>query len=69
MSIFRRSSLAVMLSCCTLPVPLLAGDAEPVAMKIPAPAFAGIDEWINSKPLTFKDLMGRVVVVHFWAFG
>jgi hypothetical protein len=38
-------------------------------MKIPAPEFQGIDEWINSKPLSLKDLKGKVVVVHFWAFG
>ena len=42
---------------------------DPVAMKVPAPEFAGIDEWINGKPLQLKDLRGQVVVVHFWAFG
>jgi hypothetical protein len=42
---------------------------EPAAMKIPAPEFKGIDEWINSKPKTLKDLRGQVVVLHFWTFG
>jgi hypothetical protein len=42
---------------------------QPASMKIPAPDFQGIDEWINSKPLSLKDLKGKVVVVHFWAFG
>jgi hypothetical protein len=51
---------------------LLAGGTraeQPVAMNIAAPELAGIQEWINSKPLTLKDLRGRVVVLHFWTFG
>jgi hypothetical protein len=42
---------------------------EPAAMKIAAPELDGIDAWINSKPLALKDLRGKVVVLHFWAFG
>jgi thiol-disulfide isomerase/thioredoxin len=42
---------------------------QPASMKIAAPALQGIDEWINSKPLSLKDLKGKVVVVHFWTFG
>ena len=34
-----------------------------------APEFADIDAWINSQPLTMESLRGRVVVVHFFAFG
>jgi hypothetical protein len=34
-----------------------------------APEFADITDWINSEPLTMKDLKGKVVVVHFMAFG
>ncbi|MBM4068422.1 MAG: hypothetical protein FJ271_05690 [Planctomycetes bacterium] len=34
-----------------------------------APAFADIAEWINSEPLTMKGMRGKVVVVHFMAFG
>jgi len=26
-------------------------------------------EWINSEPLTLKDLRGRVVLIEFWTFG
>jgi hypothetical protein len=42
---------------------------QPVAMTVPAPELTGIDEWINSKPVSLKGLKGKVVVVHFWAFG
>jgi len=34
-----------------------------------APEFEDIGEWINSDPLTVKGLKGKVVVVHFMAFG
>jgi peroxiredoxin len=34
-----------------------------------APEFEGADEWLNSDPLTMKSLRGKVVVVHFFAFG
>ncbi len=46
-----------------------ADGAAPAAMDIAAPDFAGIDPWINTKPLRWPDLRGRVVVVHFWTFG
>lgn len=32
-------------------------------------SFASADAWINSPPQTMKSLRGRVVVVHFFAFG
>ena len=34
-----------------------------------APEFEDIKDWINSKPLTMKELRGKVVVVNFMAFG
>jgi hypothetical protein len=34
-----------------------------------APEFEDIAAWVNSKPLTMKGLKGKVVVVHFMAFG
>ena len=42
-------------------------------VKIPgkqkAPEFEDIAEWVNSPALTLKELKGKVVVVHFMAFG
>ena len=35
----------------------------------PAPEFEDIAAWVNSKPLTMKGMKGKVVVIHFMAFG
>lgn len=52
------------------------GGDDPAAWKpvrIPgkqkAAEFADIDAWINSEPIKMKELKGKVVVVHFLAFG
>lgn len=34
-----------------------------------APAFPREAKWLNSEPLEFAKLKGRVVIVHFWTFG
>jgi cytochrome c biogenesis protein CcdA/thiol-disulfide isomerase/thioredoxin len=33
-----------------------------------APDFTGIQDWINSKPLTIAQLKGKVVLVDFWTY-
>jgi cytochrome c biogenesis protein CcdA/peroxiredoxin len=34
-----------------------------------APDFVGISEWINSPPLSMKELKGKVVLVDFWTYS
>jgi thiol-disulfide isomerase/thioredoxin len=34
-----------------------------------APELRDVSAWINSQPTTLQELRGKVVVVHFWAFG
>jgi peroxiredoxin/uncharacterized protein (DUF1778 family) len=34
-----------------------------------APEIRGVDDWINTAPLTLAKLRGKVVVVHFFTFG
>ena len=46
-----------------------ASAEQPAEMNIVAPEFIDVDEWINTKPLEFRDLRGKVVVLHFWTFG
>jgi len=33
-----------------------------------APEFTGISQWLNSGPLTIKELKGKVVLVEFWTY-
>jgi thiol-disulfide isomerase/thioredoxin len=35
----------------------------------PAPAFVGIDGWLNSPPVTIASLQGRVVLIDFWTYS
>jgi cytochrome c biogenesis protein CcdA/thiol-disulfide isomerase/thioredoxin len=34
----------------------------------PAPEFAGLGHWLNSRPLTLAALRGRVVLIDFWTY-
>ena len=53
-------------------------DAPVVAEAVPVPhnpadgslaaEVEGIDNWINSDPLTVADLRGKVVLVDFWTY-
>ena len=35
----------------------------------PAPEFAGVTEWLNTKPLTIAALRGNVVLIDFWTYS
>ena len=35
----------------------------------PAPNFAGVDGWLNSRPLTMQELRGKVVLIDFWTYS
>jgi cytochrome c biogenesis protein CcdA/peroxiredoxin len=47
----------------------VAAAAEALPDYGPAPDFAGIDGWLNSKPLTMQELRGKVVLVDFWTYS
>jgi thiol-disulfide isomerase/thioredoxin len=34
-----------------------------------APEFTGIDHWLNSPPLSMRELRGKVVLVDFWTYS
>lgn len=43
--------------------------ASPAMAAQTAPEFAGIATWHNSKPLTMKQLRGKVVLIDFWTYS
>jgi thiol-disulfide isomerase/thioredoxin len=43
--------------------------ARPAVAAQQAPEFAGISNWINSKPLTMQSLRGKVVLIDFWTYS
>jgi thiol-disulfide isomerase/thioredoxin len=47
----------------------LATAASAIAAPASAPEFAGIDQWLNSPPLTMQQLRGKVVLVDFWTYS
>ena len=60
----RSGSVGVLILGLFLTAVSWAGAQQPVAMRIPAPELQGIDVWINSKPLSLRDLRGKVVVLN-----
>lgn len=44
-------------------------QGEELPIITPVPELEGIIEWINSKPLTLKDLKGKVVLIDFWTYS
>ncbi len=61
----RLLLLPLLLTAILLGVSLM--SAEPASEA--APEFPKDAKWLQSDPLSFKDLKGQVVVVHFWTFG
>ena len=59
--------VAVLLTAC-LPI---AGAQEPPSIVGSSPLYSlsGATGWVNSKPLTAKDLKGKVVLVDFWTYS
>jgi thiol-disulfide isomerase/thioredoxin len=45
------------------------GIQRPSGRPFAAPELAGIGNWINSEPLTMRQLRGKVVLVDFWTYS
>jgi len=71
----KKLSLALLLiavlCCATLsnPPALKAQDAPSIVGSYPLWGLTGATGWINSAPLTAKELKGKVVLVDFWAYS
>lgn len=65
----RRTFLASLLALSAGQVPGLANAAPSFYDHGNAPEFAGIDQWLNSPPLTMAGLRGKVVLIDFWTYA
>ena len=59
-------TLAVLLAAFALAV---SGSAKADGPPKHVPDFAGINQWINSPPLSMASLRGKVVLIDFWAYS
>ncbi len=64
MAFIKHNLFAFLLAVVTF-APLQAKEAYP----LPAFTQASAQEWLNSKPLSKKDLLGKVTLVDFWTYG
>lgn len=53
----------------TAPVPQAGTGTYMFPLNYPAPEFVGLQNWINSSPLTMASLRGKVVLVDFWTYS
>lgn len=64
------AALAVILSCTSASAPPApAQEAPSIVGSSPLYSLAGATGWINSAPLTAKQLKGKVVLVDFWDYS
>jgi cytochrome c biogenesis protein CcdA/glutathione peroxidase-family protein len=42
---------------------------HPLGLAYPAPNFSGIQEWLNTAPLSMASLKGKVVLIDFWTYS
>jgi thiol-disulfide isomerase/thioredoxin len=72
-SFCRKAGMAaVVIFLCAMGASLTAVQAQDEPNLIgskPLPGLSGATGWINSKPLTAKDLQGKVVLVDFWTYS
>jgi len=70
MRVLLVTAVAAVLSCVAVSTP--PGEAqEPPSIvgSFPLKGLSGATDWINSKPLTAKQLKGKVVLVDFWTYS
>jgi thiol-disulfide isomerase/thioredoxin len=64
------AAVAVVLCCMAASLPLAEAQEPPsIVGSAPLYGLSGATGWINSKPLTAKQLEGKVVLVDFWTYS
>ena len=73
LAVLAAVAIVVVITVVRPPMPPASGSASsallPAGERAQAPDFTGIDDWINSPPLTLAGLRGHVVLVDFWTFS
>jgi thiol-disulfide isomerase/thioredoxin len=69
--IWNVLALVTILGWSAIAGPTHANAQEPSSIvgSSPLPGLSGATGWINSKPLTARDLKGKVVLVDFWTYS
>ncbi len=62
------ATLVVAFAMMTTP-PLEAQETTSIVGSSPLPGLSGATDWLNSAPLTAKQLKGKVVLVDFWDYS
>ena len=64
------AAAAAILGCVAVATPpARAQDTQSIVGSSPLYSLSGANGWINSKPLTAKELKGKVVLVDFWDYS
>ena len=69
LSAIRNAAACAGLAACAAIAPAQAAAPAATTNANTAPEFAGIDQWLNSPPITLAQLRGKVVLVDFWTFA
>ena len=65
----NRAIVATLLGLSVAAWATIGSGGTPLDKPIPAPEFAGITDWLNTKAMKIEDQKGKVLIVHFWTNG
>ncbi|WP_426320296.1 thioredoxin family protein [Pseudoduganella sp. R-43] len=63
-----KTTLKFLAAAATLVGASASAGASAATAPFEAPEFSGITQWLNSEPLTMKQLRGKVILVDFWTY-